>query len=164
MIYDENGWAPAPLHIDYGSRQVILDDSNDQSSNTVSLIDGQFGTLDLLVVPPYTEPTRAYTAVMTAASPDNVSTADELLGIGPRAAQDRRHAVMARLRWECEGGAFTPTLQPGRRRWSRAGEGVAPCSVSTSAKRYKTSSAGFHGTAQNWSVCSTAWSRLRKDM
>ena len=61
VIYDENGWAPAPLHIDHGGRQVILDDSNDQSSDTVSLIGGQFGTLDLLVVPPYTEPTRAYT-------------------------------------------------------------------------------------------------------
>ena len=76
------------------------------STNTLSLIGEGFGRLVLLVVPPYTNPTRAYTAVMTASKPDDVSTPDELLGIGPREAQDRRHALLAHQRWESEGGAL----------------------------------------------------------
>ena len=55
---------------------------------------------------PYTNPTRAYTAVMRASKPDDVSSPDELLGIGPREAQDRRLALMAHQRWESEGGAL----------------------------------------------------------
>ena len=51
-------------------------------------------------------PTRAYTAVMTAAKPDDVSTTDELLGIGKQAAEDRRFALMAHQRWESDGGAL----------------------------------------------------------
>ena len=65
-----------------------------------------FGRLVLLIVPPYTNPTRAYTVVMTASKPDNVSSPDELLGIGRREAQDRRRALMAHQRWESEGGAL----------------------------------------------------------
>ena len=44
--------------------------------------------------------------MMTASKPDNASTPDELLGIGPREAQDRRLAVLAHQRWESEGGAL----------------------------------------------------------
>jgi hypothetical protein len=68
--------------------------------------------LDLLVVPPFTNPIRAYTAVMTAAKPDDVSNPDELLGIGPRAAQDRRQALMAHQRWESEVGALRQRGRP----------------------------------------------------
>ena len=46
----------------------------------------------LLVVPPNTNPTAAHAAVMTAADPDDVSTAEELLAIAMPAAQDGRHA------------------------------------------------------------------------
>jgi hypothetical protein len=106
VIYDENGWAPAPLHLNFGGGEVILDGSAEQSINTLSVIGEQFGTLVLLVVPPYTDPTRAYTTVMAAASPDNVSTTDELLGIGARAAEERRLALLAHQRWESEGGAL----------------------------------------------------------
>jgi len=35
-----------------------------------------------------------------------VSTPDELLGIGPQQAQDRRLALLAQQRWESEGGAL----------------------------------------------------------
>ncbi len=75
-------------------------------STSLSLVGEGFGSLVLLVVPPYTNPTRAYTAVMTASSPDDVSTPDELLGIGPREAEDRRLALLAQRRWESEGGAL----------------------------------------------------------
>jgi hypothetical protein len=106
VIYDENGWAPASLRMDHGGHSVILEGSSTMSTHTLSLIGEGFGTLVLLVVPPYTNPTRAYTAVMTAAKPDDVSSPDELLGISPREAQDRRLALLAHQRWESEGGAL----------------------------------------------------------
>ena len=50
---------------------------------------------------------------MTASKPEDVSTADELLGIGPQQAQDRRLALLAQQRWESEGGALR---RPGHER------------------------------------------------
>jgi hypothetical protein len=95
VLYDENVWAPAPLRLGFRGNDVILDGSPDQSINTISLIRQHVGRLVLLVVPPYTNPTRAYTAVMTAAKPDDVST-----------TEDRRFALMAHQRWESDGGAL----------------------------------------------------------
>lgn len=106
LVYDENSWAPTPLRIAFGSDDVILDHSRGESINTLSVIGEQFGRLVLLVVPPYTDASRAYTTVMRAASPNDVSTADELLGIGPREAEDRHNALIAHQRWESEGGAL----------------------------------------------------------
>jgi hypothetical protein len=106
VIYDETGWAPASLRMEFRGRSIILEGSSTTSTNTLSLIGEGFGRLVLLVVPPYTNPTRAYTTVMTASKPDDVSTPDELLGIGPREARDRRLAALAQQRWESEGGAL----------------------------------------------------------
>lgn len=106
VIYDENSWTSAPLPIEVSGHSVILDGSGDQSTNTLSVIGDQFGKVSLLVGPPYTNPTRAYTTVMTAAKPDDASTPDELLGIGPHEARDRRMALIAHQRWESEGGAL----------------------------------------------------------
>jgi hypothetical protein len=66
---------------------------------------GYHGRLHLLVVPPETDSTVAYSAVMTAASPNNHSTPDDLLGIGAKEATDRRQALIAQQRWESDGGA-----------------------------------------------------------
>jgi Family of unknown function (DUF5994) len=104
VIYDETRWAPEALRIEFRGRSIILEGST--TINTLSLIGKGFGRLVLLVVPPYTNPTRAYAAVMTASKPDNVSTPDELLGVGCREAQDRRLALLAQQRWESEGGAL----------------------------------------------------------
>ena len=106
VVYDENNWAPQALPMKFRGRSIILDGSSTTSTNTLSVIGKGFGRLVLLIVPPYTNPTRAYTAVMTASKPDDVSSPDELLGIGPREAQDRRLAVLAHQRWESEGGAL----------------------------------------------------------
>ena len=106
VVYDENNWAPKALPMKFRGRSIILDGSSTTSTNTLSVIGKGFGRLVLLIVPPYTNPTRAYTAVMTASKPDDVSSPDELLGIGPREAQDRRLAVLAHQRWESEGGAL----------------------------------------------------------
>ena len=158
VVYDENVWAPAPLHLGFRGSDVILDSSPDQSINTISLIREHAGRLVLLVVPSYISPTRAYTAVMTAAKPDDASTTDELLGIGKQAAEDRRFALMAHQRWESDGGALR------RRRHQPGGSaatgrsGGAECSVITNSKPCATSSAGFDGTAQNWLGSSAPWS------
>ena len=106
VIYDETSWAPASLRMEFRGRSIILEGSSTTSTNVLSLIGEGFGRLVLLVVPPHTNPTRAYTAVMTASKPDDVSTPDELLGIGPQQAQDRRLALLAQQRWESEGGAL----------------------------------------------------------
>lgn len=108
VIYDENGWAPTLSRIEVGGNTVMLHGSKDQPPNTLSVIGEQFGKLVLLVVPPYTNTTRAYRAVMAAADPHDASTADELLGIGAREAEQRRIALIARRRWKTEGGALRP--------------------------------------------------------
>ena len=117
VIYDETSWAPASLRMVFRGRSILLEGSATASTNVLSLIGDGFGRLVLLVVPPYTNPTRAYTAVMTASKPDDVSTPDELLGIGPQQAQDRRLALLAQQRWESEGGAL-------RRLGHERGDGV----------------------------------------
>lgn len=105
VIYDETRWAPQSLRMEFRGRSIILEGSS-TPTNTLSMIGKGLSRLVLLVVPPYTNPTRAYTAVMTASKHDNVSTPDELLGIGQREAQDRRLALLAQQRWESEGGAL----------------------------------------------------------
>jgi hypothetical protein len=83
---------------------VILEPST-TSPNTLTVSGKKFGTLVLLVVPPDTHPAAAHTAVMTAADPDDVSAAEELLAIGMRAAHDGRHASRTDQRGGSDGEA-----------------------------------------------------------
>ncbi|MCV7238969.1 hypothetical protein H7J70_12810 [Mycolicibacterium celeriflavum] len=106
VIFDGTSWASAAMRIEVEDCSINLERASSSSANTVSMIGEAFGALVLLVVPPYTNPARAYTAVMTASTLGNVSTPDELLGIGPQHAQDRRLALLAHQRWESEGGAL----------------------------------------------------------
>jgi hypothetical protein len=122
VIYDETRWAPQALRMEFRGRTIILEGSTTTSTNTLSVIGKGFGRLVLLIVPPYTNPTRAYAAVMTASKPDNVSTPDELLGVGRREAQDRRLAQLAQQRWESDGGAL-------RRLSHQRGSGAAAAEV-----------------------------------
>jgi hypothetical protein len=122
VIYDETRWAPQALRMEFRGRNIILEGSSTTSTNTLSVIGKGFGRLVLLIVPPYTNPTRAYAAVMTASKPDNVSTPDELLGVGRREAQDRRLAQLAQQRWESDGGAL-------RRLSHQRGSGAAAAEV-----------------------------------
>jgi hypothetical protein len=122
VIYDETRWAPKALRMEFRGRNIILEGSSTTSTNTLSVIGKGFGRLVLLIVPPYTNPTRAYAAVMTASKPDNVSTPDELLGVGRREAQDRRLAQLAQQRWESDGGAL-------RRLSHQRGSGAAAAEV-----------------------------------
>jgi hypothetical protein len=75
------------------------------STNTLSVI-GKGRQAGSAGRSPLHQPDPRVHDVMTASKPDDVSTPDELLGIGPREAQDRRLAVLAQQRWESEGGAL----------------------------------------------------------
>jgi hypothetical protein len=106
VIFDETSWAPTSLRMEFRGRSIVLEGSAHTSTNTLTVIGQGFGRLILLVVPPCTNPTRAYTAVMTACKPDDMSSPDELLGIGAREAQNRRLALLAHQRWESDGQAL----------------------------------------------------------
>ena len=105
--YHESDWSPAPPHIKHQDRDIILNDSQD-SPNVISVSGQHFGKFTLLVVPPYTDATHAYNVVMTAASANDSSTPDQLLGIAMQSAKDRPHAPIALQRWESDGGAVHP--------------------------------------------------------
>jgi len=104
VLYHESDWSSAPLSIKHQGDQVILG-AHQEWPNVVSLFGPRFGRLDLLVVPPHTESTHAYNAVTTAASVNDASTPDELLGIGTRRAGDPLLSPVALQRWESDGGA-----------------------------------------------------------
>jgi len=107
VLYHEDDWSPAPLSIKHQGNQVILS-GHQQWPNVISLFGPRFGTLDLLVVPPYTEPAHAYNVVTTASSVNDASTPDQLLGIARR-ADDRLLSPIAFERWEADGGALSHT-------------------------------------------------------
>ena len=99
VLYHESDWSPAPLSIKHQGDQVIIS-AHQEWPNVVSVFGPRFGRLDLLVVPPYTEPTHAYNVVTTAASVNDASTPDQRLGI-TRRADDRLLSPIALERWEC---------------------------------------------------------------
>lgn len=103
VSYHKSDWSvgPQPIH---GLHTDVVGVT--EPAHTFGLYGRQFGRLTLLVVPPYTDPNDAYTAVITAASPDDCSTPEELLGLSPHRYVDRRPTHLALSRWETEGGAL----------------------------------------------------------
>ena len=60
----------------------------------------------LLMATPYTDPTHAYNAVVTAGSANDSSTPDQPSGHGLHGAMDAPQAApIALQRWESDGGA-----------------------------------------------------------
>ncbi|MBY0290710.1 MAG: hypothetical protein K2X52_26740 [Mycobacteriaceae bacterium] len=112
LLYHGSNWSPAPLNIEHRGEQVLLS-AHQEWPNVISLLGPRFGRLDLLVVPPYTEPTCAYSVVTTAASVNDVSTPDQLLGI-TRRGDDRLLSPIALERWEADGGALPLTSRAQR--------------------------------------------------
>ena len=102
VTYDENSWALTSLRMEFRGHSVILSPSN-TSPNTLTVSGKKFGALVLLVIPPDTPPAAAHTAVWAAADPDDVSTVEELLAIGMRAAQEGRHVPMTGQRGGSDG-------------------------------------------------------------
>jgi hypothetical protein len=86
VTYDENNWRSASLRMEFRGHSVILEPSN-ASPNTLTVSGKRFGTLALLVVPPDTDPATAHAALVAAADPDVIATAEDLLTIATKAAQ-----------------------------------------------------------------------------
>lgn len=107
VLYHENDWSPAPLGMKHQGDQVVVS-AHQEWPNVISLFGPRFGRLDLLVVPPYTEPTHAYNVLTKAASVNDASTPDQLLGITTRRSNDRLLSPTALERWEADGGALPP--------------------------------------------------------
>jgi len=105
VTYHETDWSTTPQRIKHLDTNVALDPDED-SPHTITVFGEEFGRLTLLVVPAYTDPTDAYTTVTTAASVNDASTPEQLLGISPHRVTDRLHARHALHRWETEGGAL----------------------------------------------------------
>jgi hypothetical protein len=94
------------MRMEFRAHSVILEGSGNKSTNTLSVIGKQFGTLVLLVVPPNTEAAAAHAAVRAAADPDDVSTAEQLLEIGMRSARKRCQASSTHQPCESDSGAL----------------------------------------------------------
>lgn len=109
--YNECDWSPTSQHVQPPGRAVLMDSSND-TPNVISVFGLQFGKLTLLVVPPYTEATHAYTVVTTASSALDSSTPDQLLGIDDDSAVERPLTPIVLHRWESDGGSLCPTTRP----------------------------------------------------
>lgn len=109
VLYHENDWSPAPLSTTHQGDQVILS-AHQGWPNVISVLGPRFGRLDLLVVPPYTEPMHAYDVVTKAVSVNDTSTPDQLLGI-TRGSDHRLLSPTALERWEADGGAV-PLASP----------------------------------------------------
>ena len=104
VLYHEDEWSPAPLSIKNQGDHVIVS-ARQEWPNVISLFGPRFGRLDLLVVPPYTEPTHAYNVVTKAVSVNDASTPAQLLGI-TRRGDGRLLSPIALERWEADGGAL----------------------------------------------------------
>ena len=86
---------------------MILDGSENKSTNTLSVIGEGIGRLVLLVVPHYTNPTRAYTAVIAEhRNPTMCRPRTNCCGSGGGRRRIAATALMAHQRWESEGGAL----------------------------------------------------------
>ena len=104
VLYHQSDWSPTPSRIKHQDGEVTLDASQ-ASPNAITLFGPQLEKVTLLVVPPYTDASDAYTAMTTAASVGDASTPDDLLTVSDCSAEDRHRALIALHRWECEGGA-----------------------------------------------------------
>lgn len=104
VAYHQSDWSPAISSLEHQGGDVTFDPGA-ESPDVVSVFGEPFGRLRLLLVSPYADPSDAYTAMTTAASPGDASTPDQLLGHSARRAEDRRNALIALQRWESDGGA-----------------------------------------------------------
>lgn len=103
--YHQSDWSSAPSSLKHLGGDVVLDASQG-SRNVITVFGKEFGRLALLVVPPYTSPSDAHTAMTTAVSVGDASTPSQLLGISDHSDTNGHHSRIALQRWESEGGAL----------------------------------------------------------
>ncbi|EKF25305.1 hypothetical protein C731_0679 [Mycolicibacterium hassiacum DSM 44199] len=79
VLYNLDEWARVPKRLTGGGRSVRLDGYHRQPANTLTVLGVGHDAMQLLVVPPHTDPDLAHDTMMTAAAPDNASPVDALL-------------------------------------------------------------------------------------
>ena len=79
VIYNLGDWAKAPTEFATGGAVVQLGGYTGQPVDTIQVVGIDRRKLVLLVVPPDTEPEYAHDAMMSAATPGNASTIEDLL-------------------------------------------------------------------------------------
>ncbi|MGV0744854.1 DUF5994 family protein [Mycolicibacterium sp. XJ870] len=99
VSYRLSAWPRAPRKLVTGGRVIKLDGYRLQRRNTIEVVGLNRDRVDLLVVPPYTEPSDAHTTMMTAAQPNNAATIDGLLVISPRDRERRTLVASAQDHW-----------------------------------------------------------------
>lgn len=82
VLYNLAEWARMPKRVTTGGRAVRLDGYRLQPANTLQVLGLGREKILLLVVPPHTDPDVAHEAMMTAATPNDVTTVGDLLAIG----------------------------------------------------------------------------------
>ncbi len=106
VLYNLGEWAKnTPARLATGGRNVRLDGYRLQPENTVEVLGLNRDKIQLLVVPPHTDPDHAHTTMMAAAAPNNDSTVDGLLMTSVRERTARTQKDAMEERWESEGGA-----------------------------------------------------------
>ncbi len=101
--YKVSDWGQAPAQIVTADCVVHLDGYRLGPPNTVEVLGRDNNRIVLVVVPPHTDPGRAYTTMMAAAATDNDSTVDGLLMISLRDRQARSQRAAAQERWDSDG-------------------------------------------------------------
>ena len=79
VLYNVDDWSQAPSKLATGGRRIHLDGYRRQPVNTVEVIGFNRGRIVLLAVPATTYPAEARSALMNAASPNDRSTAVNIL-------------------------------------------------------------------------------------
>jgi hypothetical protein len=78
VIFNLGDWATAPSEFEVSGAPVRLGGSTGQPVDTIQVV-GDKSRLILLVIPPGSEQSRAHDAMMSAATPDNDSSIEDLL-------------------------------------------------------------------------------------
>ena len=114
--YHLGEWAKAPDKHATGGHLVRLDGYRLQPINTLEVLGLNRDKVLLLVVPPYTDPDYAHTAMMAAAGSDNTSTVEGLLmtSVRDKIARIQKHTTEQRWINGCdkarpEGSSPTPS-------------------------------------------------------
>lgn len=79
VLYNVDDWSQTPSRLATGGRRIHLDGYRRQPVNTVEVIGFSRGRIVLLAVPATTYPAEARSALMNAASPNDRSTAMNIL-------------------------------------------------------------------------------------
>lgn len=109
--YHGDDWGPVPQQVEHADGAIVLESNG--RPNVVSVTGARFGTLTLLVVPPYTDASIAYNVVMATANALDSSTPEQLLlGTSMQPTTDTTISPVTLERWEADGGALCRTTRP----------------------------------------------------